>query len=145
MTHEWQRDDYSISTSIDRLDLSFIHDYLSNHAYWALGRSLQTVKRSLEHSLNFGLFKGNEQIGFARVVTDRATFAWLADVFVLESHRGNGLGKWLIQVITNHPDLQGLRRWILATRDAHELYRKFGFTEPLQPERLMEKRDVSQP
>jgi GNAT superfamily N-acetyltransferase len=139
MTQQWQRGDYVITTDNDRLDLQVIHGFLANNSYWALGRTFDSVKRSLEHSLNFGLFKGDEQVGFARVVTDFATFAWLADVFVLESHRGNGLGTWLIEVITTHPNLHGFRRWILATRDAHELYRKFGFSELVHPERFMEK------
>ena len=145
MAQEWQRDDYVITTDNKRLDLKFIHDFLSNHAYWALGRSFDTVRRSLEHSLNFGIFKGGEQIGFARVVTDYATFGWVADVFVIDSYRGKALGKWLMEVIANHRDLQGFRRWVLATKDAHELYRKFGFTELQYPDRFMEKRDLSQP
>ena len=136
---ETSRGDYLISTDKDRLDVHFIHDYLSNKAYWALGRSLDVVRRSIDHSLNFGIYKGAQQIGFARVVTDFATFAWLADVFVIEEHRSNGLGGWLIEVIVNHPDLQGLRRWVLATRDAHELYRRFGFRELDAPQIWMER------
>lgn len=139
----WHRDEFIISTDKDRLDIDFIHDYLSNKAYWALGRSLDVVRRSIDHSLNFGIYKGTQQIGFARVVTDFATFAWLADVFVVEEHRGNGLGVWLIEVIVNHPDLQGLRRWVLATRDAHELYRRFGFRELNAPQIWMERFDTS--
>jgi GNAT superfamily N-acetyltransferase len=135
----WQRDDYLISTDKDRLDIHFIHDFLANRAYWALGRSLDVVKRSIDHSLNFGVYKNDQQIGLARVVTDFATFAWLADVFVIEEHRGNGLGVWLIDVITNHPELQGLRRWMLATKDAHELYRRVGFSELASPQRWMER------
>jgi len=97
------------------------------------------VQRAIENSLNFGVFDGGKQIGFARVVTDYATFAWLADVFIIDEYRGRGLGVWLIEVITSHPNLQGLRRWILATRDAHELYRQFGFNELVNPQRYMEK------
>ena len=100
------------------------------------------VQRSIENSLNFGLFKLDEQIGFARVVTDCATFAWLADVFIVDEYRGRGLGVWLIQVITSHPQLQGFRRWLLATRDAHELYRRVGFTELSDPKRLMERMNL---
>src|SRR4030095_918311 len=129
MISESQRGEYLISTDRDRLDLAFIHDFLSNDSYWARGRDFELVKRSISNSLDFGLYKGNQQIGFARVVTDYATFAWLADVFVLDEHQGQGLGKWLVEVIVSHPNLQGFRRWLLATRDAHELYRRFGFTE----------------
>jgi GNAT superfamily N-acetyltransferase len=141
MKQEWQRGNYVISTDITRLDVSFIYDFLSNDSYWAQGRSLELVKRSVENSLNFGLFDGDSQIGFARVVTDYATFAWLADVFVVDEHRGEGLGRWLIEVVTSHPQLQGFRRWVLATLDAHELYRKFGFNELSQPARWMERYD----
>src|SRR5512138_43190 len=142
MSQQWLRDDYVISTDNDQLDIPFIHKFLSTTAYWSQGRSLAIVERSLNNSLNFGLYKLTRQIGFARVVTDYSTFAWLADVFVLPEHRGQGLGKWLIEVITSHAELQGLRRWVLATRDAHELYRKFGFTNLLQPDRWMERRDT---
>jgi GNAT superfamily N-acetyltransferase len=138
---EWQRNEYTISTNNDRLNVALIHDYLSNHTYWATGRSIDTVQRSIEHSLNFGIYKGDEQVGFARVVTDYATFAWLADVFVLEAVRGRGLAKWLMEVIITHPELQGFRRWALATKDAQELYRRFGFGDLLRPERWMERAD----
>jgi GNAT superfamily N-acetyltransferase len=141
MSQQWQRGDYVISSDNERLDFQFINDFLSNEAYWARGRDPETVKRSLQNSLNFGLFKGSQQVGFARVVTDYATFAWLADVFVINRHRGQGLGCWLVEVITTHPELQGLRRWVLATRDAHDLYRKFGFGELREPKRWMERRD----
>ena len=141
MIHQWQRGDYSVSTDQSRLDLHVIHDYLTNSSYWATGRSLETVRRSIENSLSFGLYEGEKQIGFARVITDYATFAWLADVFVLDSFRGQGLGKWLVEVILSHPELQQFRRWVLATRDAHELYRRFGFTELKRPERWMERHD----
>jgi GNAT superfamily N-acetyltransferase len=141
MTNEWQRDKYIISTNNDRLNVALIHGYLSNNTYWATGRSLETIQRSIEHSLNFGIYKGDQQVGFARVVTDFATFAWLADVFVLETFRGRGLAKWLMEVIISHPDLQGFRRWVLATKDAHELYRPLGFRDLLRPERWMERVD----
>ena len=141
MTSEWRRDEYTISTNRERLNVSLIHDFLSNTSYWAKGRSLEIVQHSIENSLNFGVYKGDEQVGFARVVTDYATFAWLADVFVLDAHRGHGLSKWLIEVIVTHPQLQGFRRWVLATRDAQELYRRFGFTELNDPQRWMERFD----
>jgi GNAT superfamily N-acetyltransferase len=136
---EWKRGDYSIRTERSQLDPRLIHDYLCHSAYWAKGRSLETVQRSLENSLNFGVFHGADQVGFARVVTDYATFAWLADVFILEEHRGQGLSKWLLEVILTHPQLQGFRRWLLATRDAHELYRRYGFTELKEQTRWMER------
>ena len=141
MSQEWRRGDYVISTERARLDVGVIHDYLSNSSYWAAGRSLESVRRSIENSVAFGLYKGERQIGFARVITDYATFAWLADVFVLEEFRGQGLGKWLVEVILAHPQLQGFRRWVLATKDAHELYRRFGFAELKLPERWMERPD----
>jgi GNAT superfamily N-acetyltransferase len=139
MNQEWKKDEFTISTDRQRLDLEVIHEYLVTHSYWAQGRSFETVERSISNSLNFGLYKGDEQVGFARVVTDRATFAWLGDVFILPDYRGKGLSKWLMEVIVTHPELQGLKRWILATRDAHELYRRFGFKELAQPDRWMER------
>ncbi len=145
MIREWQQGEYLISTDPARLDVGVIHDYLSNFSYWAAGRSIETVKRSIDHSLPFGLYRGDAQVGFARVVTDYATFAWVADVFVLEQCRGQGLAKWLMETVTSHPELQGLRRWVLATKDAHELYRKTGFTELKQPERWMERPTVVLP
>ena len=99
------------------------------------------VRRSIDNSLPFGVYRGGELVGFARVVTDYATFAWLADVFILKEHRGRGLSKWLMEVILAHPELQGFRRWVLATKDAHELYRRFGFRELHRPERWMERFD----
>jgi GNAT superfamily N-acetyltransferase len=141
MIQEYRRGDYVISTDKAKLDLNVIHDFLSNSSYWAVGRGLETIKRSIENSLSFGLYENDRQIGFARVVTDYATFAWLADVFVLEAARGRGLGTWLVEVILAHPELQGFRRWTLATKDAHEIYRKFGFSELKRPERWMERRD----
>jgi GNAT superfamily N-acetyltransferase len=129
MTGEWAKDEYVISCDRARLDLDVIHEFLSGESYWARGRSRERTERSVENSLAFGLYKGDAQVGFARVVTDYATFAWLADVFVLDSERGQGLGVWLIETIMSHPQLEGMRRWLLATRDAHELYRRFGFRE----------------
>jgi len=138
---EWRRGEYTISTDKTRLDLAIIHDFISNHSYWGRGRRIKTVQRSLDHSLNFGIFKKDQQVGFARVVTDFATFAWIADVFILEEHRGQGLAEWLMKSILSHPELQGFRRWVLATKDAHELYRKFGFQELKRPERWLERPD----
>jgi GNAT superfamily N-acetyltransferase len=141
MLRDWRRDDYLITTDRQKLDVEFIHHFLSHHAYWAVGRTLETVTRSIDNSLNFGLFKLENQIGFARVVTDYATFAWLGDVFVVPEHRRAGLGKWLIQTITSVEELKGLRRWLLATRDAHDLYRQFGFNTLSEPDRWMEQRN----
>lgn len=138
MTQEWHRGEYYISTDKSRLDLAVIHDFLTT-SYWAAGIPIETVKKSLEHSLNFGVYEEGKQVGFARVITDYATFAYIGDVFILEDYRGQGLSKWLMQVIADHGELQGLRRWVLLTRDAHGLYRKTGFMEPVNPERYMEK------
>jgi GNAT superfamily N-acetyltransferase len=139
MAEEWTRGAYVISTDPARLNIVLIHEYLSTSSYWATGRPLEVVRRGIENSLPFGVFKGTEQAGFARVVTDYATFAWLADVFVLPAFQGQGLGKWLMGLIVDHPRLQGLRRWVLATKDAHGLYAQFGFTELHAPERFMER------
>ena len=138
---ECHRDIYTISTDRARLDLAAIHEFLSQRSYWAQGRPLEVMRTAIEHSLCFGVYDGTRQVGFARVVTDYATFAWLCDVFILESHRGQGLGKWMIETVAAHPDLQGKRLLILATRDAHELYRRYGGFQPLDaPERWMIKR-----
>lgn len=134
---EWRRGEYLISTDKSRLNVELVHEFLKN-SYWASGIPDEIVRRSIENSLAFGVYTGGEQVGFARVVTDYATFAYLADVFVLEAHRGRGMAKWMIEVITSHPRLQGLRRWMLATRDAHELYRRYGFSELERPEIFME-------
>jgi GNAT superfamily N-acetyltransferase len=142
MTRGWRRDGYLISTDASMLDLEVVHAYLSR-SYWAAGVPEDVVRRSIENSLCFGVYRGEEQAGFARVVTDRATFAYLADVFVLEEHRRQGIGKWLVEVILSHPDLQGLRRWMLATRDAHDLYRRYAFTELARPGIFMERKDAS--
>ena len=142
MTRGWRRDGYLISTDASMLDLEVVHGYLSR-SYWAAGVPEDVVRRSIENSLCFGVYWGEEQAGFARVVTDRATFAYLADVFVLEEHRGQSIGKWLVEVILSHPDLQGLRRWMLATRDAHDLYRRYAFTELARPGIFMERKDAS--
>ncbi len=138
---EWTKGDYTVSTVRGRLDLGLIHRFISEESYWGQGRSVEVVRRSVENSLPFGIYCGREQVGFARVVTDYATFAWLADVFVVEGHRGRGLSKWLMEVVLGHPELQGFRRWVLATKDAHELYRRFGFMDLKRPERWMERPD----
>lgn len=116
-----------------------IHQFLSQESYWAQNRALEQTKRAIENSLCFGLYHEEQQIGFARVVSDCATFAYLGDVFILKEFRGRGLSKWLMQTIVEHPDLQGLRRWLLATRDAHGLYEQFDFTALKLPERWMER------
>ena len=135
---EFRKDNFLISTDTALLQVDVIHDFLTHRSYWAQGRSLETTFLAIEHSLCFGLYDAGVQVGFARVITDYATFAWLSDVFVLESARGHGLGKWLVACITSHPGLQSLRRMILATRDAHELYRRYGGFETIpNPERWM--------
>jgi len=137
---DYKRGEFDISTEKSRLDVEMIRRFLDS-SYWAAGRSVETIQRSIDNSIPFGVYKGSEQVGFARVITDYATFAWVADVFILESFQGQGLGKWLMEVIIAHPELQGFRRWVLATKDAHELYRRFGFTELKRPERWMERHD----
>jgi GNAT superfamily N-acetyltransferase len=126
-----------IDTDPARLDLPLIHEFLSTKAYWAVGRPLGHVQRAIANSLNFGAYQDGRQVGFTRVVTDRATFAWVCDVFVLESHRGQGISKRMMESVVAHPELLGLRRILLATRDAHELYRRYGFRELPQPGRWM--------
>jgi GNAT superfamily N-acetyltransferase len=138
----WTRGTFTISDEPERLQLEVILEYLAR-AYWSNQRPRAIVEKSLQHSLCFGVFHEQTQIGFARVLSDRATFAYLADVFILESHQGHGLGKWLVQTILEHPDLQHLRRWMLATRDAHGLYAQFGFTALEHPDRYMTKFDPS--
>lgn len=136
---EYRRGDFLISTSRERLDLDVVHGFLTN-CYWAKGIPREVVARSIEHALCFGIYDGEgAQIGFARVISDFSTIAYVGDVFVLETHRGRGLGKWLMQCIIEHPALQNLRRWILTTRDAHGLYSQFGFTPVKAPERFMER------
>jgi len=137
---EWQRGDYEVSTDPERIDIESVHRFLSDEAYWSPGVPEDVVRRAIAGSIVFGLYRGSEQVGLARVVSDRATFAWLCDVYVLKEHRGHGLGKWLMECVKAPPDLQGLRHWLLATRDAHGLYKQFGF-EPVDPERFMEIRD----
>ena len=129
MPNEWERPPYTISTDPARLDLETIHDFLANEAYWSPGVAREVVARSLENALCFGVYHDKEQVGLARVITDYATFAYIADVFIRAGHRGQGLGKWLVEAMLAHPGLQGLRKWTLDTKDAHGLYAQFGFRE----------------
>lgn len=136
---EHRRDGFVLSTDRARLDLHATHEFLAKSSYWAQQIPFETFARSAENSLCFGMYEsGGAQVGFARVISDFATFAYIADVFVLDSQRGHGLGKWLMECIQRHPQLQGLRRWVLTTRDAHGLYAQYGFTSPKFPERYME-------
>jgi GNAT superfamily N-acetyltransferase len=137
-TMEYHRGQYSISIDKSRLDIPLIYQYLSQHAYWAKGRPREIVEKSIENSLCFGIYKGGQQVGFARVVTDYATFSWLCDVFILAAHRGKGLGKWLVATIVDHPDLQNAKTILLATRDAHQLYARYGgFVSLPMPQKWM--------
>jgi len=139
MPHEHHDGDILITTDPARLDLTAIHDFLSG-SYWAKGIPRDVMERSIRHSICFGALDRDRQVGFARVITDRATFAYVADVFVVDSHRGRGIGKRIMACITSHPELQNLRLWTLFTRDAHGLYRQHGFREARYPDRLMERR-----
>lgn len=134
------KDGYTISTSKDTLNISYIHQFLTR-SYWAEGIPVRTVQRSIEGSLCFGVYHHDQQVGFARIISDLATYAYLADVFIDETQRGKGLGKWLVGTILAHPDLQGLRRIELGTLDAHGLYAQFGFVPLPQPERFMQIRN----
>ena len=133
---DFTKDGFIISTEKEKLDIDLIHSFL-NRTYWAEGISKEIIRRSIEGSLCFGVFENDKQVGFARMITDKATFAYLADVFIIEEYRGRGLSKWLMEVIMSHPDLQGLRRMILATKDAHGLYKQFGFTPLINVDRWM--------
>ena len=134
---EWNRDGYLVSSDSVRLQLDVIHTFLAQ-SYWAKEIPREIVARSIEGSIAFGLYQGRQQIGFARVITDRATFAYIADVFVLTPHRGRGLARWMMEFILSTPELQGLRRWLLVTREAHALYRSVGFSPVARPEGFME-------
>ncbi|WP_155834067.1 GNAT family N-acetyltransferase [Halotalea alkalilenta] len=133
----WQRAEYRVDCDPAALDLALIHRFLSEHSYWARGIPRALVERALANSLCFGLFDEHRQLGFARVISDCATFAWLADVFVVDQARGRGLGKWLVECVLAHPQLQALRRFMLVTRDAHGLYAGHGFSVPEVPANLM--------
>ena len=137
MHHLWSKGDYEISTDPARIDARMVHEFLAN-SYWARGIPLEIVRKSIENSICFGVYFGKQQVGFARIISDLATFAYLADVFILPDYRGRGLSRWLMECIVSHPDLQGLRRWMLATHDAHGLYAKFGFTRIKSSEPWME-------
>lgn len=135
----WQRGEYTISTDPTRLDREVVYGFIAR-SYWAPDRPREATDRATENSLNFGVYRGKRQVGLARVVSDYATYAYVADVFIDETERGNGLGTWLMEAVVAHPALQDLHRWTLFTRDAHDVYRKVGFTELRNPERAMERR-----
>lgn len=137
---EWQQGEFVISTDPARLDLATIHSYLSERSYWARGRSWGVLECAIEHSLCFGIYHNGAQVGFARLITDYCTLAYLADVFVLEDYRQQGLGKWLVACVLAHPALQAMPKWLLHTLDAHTLYRQYGFVAPAHPEWIMEYR-----
>jgi len=138
MPYEWHKDDYTISTDRERLDTQLILGYL-REAYWSLGRPQAVIERSIRNSESFGLYYHAQQVGFARAVTDYATFAYVCDVFILPQEQGKGLGRWLMETMLAHPELQGLKWWYLRTRDAHGLYKKLGFRPLLEPDRSMER------
>lgn len=134
----FRKDEFLITTDKDKMDIKEIHRYLSKESYWAKNIPFQRVEKSVENSFNFGVFKDDKQIGYAKIITDFSTIAYLGDVYILENYRGLGLSKWLMESIMSHPDLQGLRRWILLTADAHELYKKYNWTPISAPEKWME-------
>ena len=134
---ESQQENFIISTDKSKLDIPYIHQFLSNESYWAPGIAYDLVEKSIENSFCFGIYEGEKQIGFARIITDEATFGYLADVFVDVSYRGKGLGKWLMDIIINLPFVSLLRGFMLATKDAHTLYEQFGFASLSNPERFM--------
>lgn len=135
------RDSLVLTTDMGRMDVSAVHAYLSQESYWAAGIPLETVRRAMESSLCFAILDGDHLVAFARVVTDRATFAYLCDVYVLDEYRGRGLARRLLEAIDQHPELQGLRRWSLVTRDAHALYARFGYRQLANPAGYMERHD----
>lgn len=135
---QWTQQEFTVTCDPRKQDFDVIHRFLSG-SYWAKGIPQETLRRSLANSLCFAVLHGDRQIGFARVISDRATIAYLGDVFILPEYRGKGLSKWLMECVTSHPELQGLRRWMLATSDAHGLYEQFGFTPLKKPENFMER------
>lgn len=137
----WKKDEFEITTDPARIDIGMVHQFLTI-SYWSPGIPLHTVQRAIQNSLCFGVYAEAQQVGFARVITDKATFAYVADVFVVEPYRGRGLGKWLMECMKTHPDLQGLRRWMLVTRDAHQLYRQVGFVTLENPGGWMQIHDA---
>lgn len=136
---EWHKDEFTVSDDPARLKIDAIHKFLSEESYWAKERPRELTETAIRNSLSFGVYCGDEQIGFARVVTDHATFAYIGDVYITSPFRGRGLSKWLMECIVGHPELQGFRRYVLATRDAHGLYEQFEFYPLRHPERWMEK------
>ncbi len=137
---EWVKDEFSISTDKAKLDVGMIHHFVYTTAYWAIGRPMSVVRKSIENSLCFGVYDGAQQVGFGRIVTDGATVGWMCDIFILPSHRERGLGKWLVLCMLEHPDVKGLRRIVLNTRDAHDLYIDYaGFRQLLAPESWLER------
>lgn len=137
LKYERKQGRFELTTDKNRMQLDVIYRFLQK-SYWANKRSLEAIKKSIEYSLPFGIFDGDKQIGFARVISDYSTFAWIADVYIDEEYRGQGLSKWLMESMLAHPELQDLRRWVLATKDAHSLYNQFGFKQLNKPERWME-------
>ena len=135
---EFEQGEFIISSDPARLDLPWVHNYLTNEAYWARGITFPVFQKSVENALCFGVFHQSKQVGFGRVISDYATFAYLADVFIDVDFRGRGLGKWLVECVRSYPELQGLRRWMLLTSDAHRLYEKYGFVPLEHPEKVME-------
>lgn len=136
------RNGYVLSTDKSRIDVPTVHAFMQD-SYWAADRPMSTLRLAIDNSICFGIYKDRNQVGFARVVTDGATFAWLCDVYIAHAHRGLGLSTWLMEGILAHPDLQNLQRWLLATKDSHGLYERYGFSAPHKPERLMERYDES--
>lgn len=136
---EYQKGEYTISTDRRKMQVSVIHEYLANDSYWSQGIPRKKVEQAIRNSACFGVFHGKKQVGFCRVVTDYVRFAWLADVFILPGHRGKGLSKWMMQTLMEFPDFQEIRRWMLGTRDAHGLYRQFGFAALQQPDNIMDR------
>jgi GNAT superfamily N-acetyltransferase len=137
---EWKREAYTISNDKTKLDVRMIHHFLYTTAHWAVGRPMSVVRKSIDNSLCFGVYDGDKQVGFARIVTDGATVGWICDMFIIASHRGSGLGRWLIECMMDHPDIKGLRRILLNTRDAHDLYVKYADFRPLlKPESWLER------
>ncbi|MEQ9263813.1 MAG: GNAT family N-acetyltransferase [Balneolaceae bacterium] len=139
---KYLKDDFIVSTEKSDLDIPFIHEFLTNESGWSNGIPYELVEKSIENSLNFGLFHDNRQIGYARIISDYSTIAYLGDVFIITEYRGLGLSKWLMEIIMNHKELQNLRRWILVTSTAEWLYEKYGFTKLIKPEIYMEKLDT---
>ena len=135
--YEATKNDFTISTDRSKINIDFVHDFLAKESYWAKEIPFDVVKKSIEGSLCFAVYDPDQQVGFARVITDYATFGYIADVFIAENFRGHGLGKWLMHCIMDHPQLKGFRRWMLATKDAHGLYAQYGFMPLDNPDRIM--------